>query len=239
VQDELLKRAAALRNDEQAASLAPGNERLLHRPAAGNDFVSGLDQAGFGRFEARSIERGRTGEVGPAAIGIRSLRAGAERARGRAITIRASALRPERATAGRVEGSIEGRTIGPGALEWLVARLDARALTLVPELRSIGPPGGIAASALVADRAIAGRRRASLPAAGPIRPCPESESRALRPGPVEARPVEARPIALGTAGPRSRPAAAITGRTPISGAFAAGAVIARPAPRPIGSRSIE
>ena len=54
VQDDLLEGAPALGHDQQPARLASGDERLLDRPAPGHDLVTGLDQAGFGRFQPRA-----------------------------------------------------------------------------------------------------------------------------------------------------------------------------------------
>ena len=53
VEDELLERLAALGHDEQAASLAAGDERLLDRPAPGHQLLElGVEQVGRGAVAA-------------------------------------------------------------------------------------------------------------------------------------------------------------------------------------------
>jgi hypothetical protein len=56
VEDELLERLAALRNDEQPTRFSASQERLLDRPATGDELIFRADQVG-GRSDRSRAER--------------------------------------------------------------------------------------------------------------------------------------------------------------------------------------
>jgi len=204
VKDELLERLPALGYDEQPAGLAPGDEGLLDRTPAGNDLVARFDQVRLGGFEAGSTEPGRPPVVGPARLRERSVGA----------TIEEGALGP---------GAERALALGPpSAGEWWPPALRPVGSIEARSGRDESGPRPFLTGTLVAAGTVVARRvhrRAGRPAAGTLRPAPESKT-----GPLGACSVETWPGALGCALPRSVAARAIVARAIVARATESGPV---------------
>ena len=200
VEDELLERLPALRDDEQADRGSPGDERLLDRAAAGDQLLVLGEEAGGRRRRAAIAVRASPGcRAGPT-------HGGADRIRVRVAGRRTAGVDPANGGRGPGERRPRGRRPGgpigrgrPGRSKAVGPRRTAVGRTAVG--RPVGRTAARGAIARRSSRAVDGRRSSSRSpgtGAGPGRvvgPCGRPVAIAARPaaGPMGARSGSPRP----------------------------------------------
>jgi hypothetical protein len=225
VEDQLFEGATALRDHQQAAGLAPGDEGFFDRATTGDDLVARLDQASLGRLQARPVERRRTRELRPPVVRAGSERAGTAFGTGWPITIRTG--RPTAFLVERASGWPGLECAGPGTVikagrtgrtrreaAWPGPVTEWRPRAEVAPGRLVAP-GVLVVPGVLETKSGALRRRTVEARAVAARPW------AIKPGPVTARSrtVEAGPVETRTVARRAARTWSVAGRPVVATAI--------------------